>query len=90
MTEHDELVKGLAVANTAATFQTLALIGALAECHLVDPAMVADWAEFFAKGMENSTGNGSANCEHMQKVAARLRDYAGQLVNIVKPLENVE
>jgi hypothetical protein len=32
----------------------------------------------------------SANREHLQKVAARLRDYARQLVNIVKPLENRE
>lgn len=85
MTEHDELVKELAVTNTTAMFQNLALIGALAERHLIDPAKVADWAEFFAKRMENSAGNGSANLEHLRKVAARLHDYARQLGNIVKP-----
>ena len=89
MANHDELKKELAVANATAMFQNLALIGALAERHLVDPAKVADWAEFFAKGMENSVGNGPANPEHLRKVAVRLRDYARQLVNIVKP-ENPE
>jgi hypothetical protein len=85
---HDELVKELAVATTTATFQNLALIGALAERHLVDPAKVADWAEFFAREMEDSAGDGPANLEHLRKVAGRLRDYARQLVNIVKPPEN--
>ena len=63
-------------------FQKLPLIGALAERHLVDPAKVADWAEFF--GMENSTGNVPANLGHLREVAGRLRNYARQLVNIVK------
>ena len=90
MSEHDKLVEELAVANSAAMFQNLALMGALVERHLVDPAKVADWAAFFANGMENSVGNGPANRDHLQKVAARLRDYASQLVNIVKPLENRE
>jgi hypothetical protein len=90
MTNRDELVKEVAVANTTAMFQNLALIGALAERHLVDPAKVADWAEFFAREMENSAGSGPANLEYLRKVAARLRDYARQLVNIVKPPENPE
>jgi hypothetical protein len=90
MIKHDELVKEVAVAKATAMFQNLAIIGALAERHLVDPAKVADWAEFFAKGMENSAGFGSANLEHPRKVAARLRDYAKQLVNIVKTPENPE
>ena len=77
------------MANATAMFQNLALMGALAERHLVDPAKVADWAEFFAKGMENSVGNGPANPEDLRKVAARLHDYARQLVNIAKP-ENPE
>jgi hypothetical protein len=85
MTDHDKLKKELAVANATAMFQNLALMGALAERHLVDPAKVADWAKFFADRMENSTGDGSANTEHLRKVAARLRDYARQLVTIVKP-----
>jgi hypothetical protein len=88
MTDHDELAKELAVVNATARFQHLAIVGALAERHLVDPAMVANWAEFFAKGMENSAGNGPANREHLEKVATRLRDYARQLVNLVKPSEN--
>ena len=90
MTKYDELVKEVAVANTTALFQNLALIGALTERQLVDPAKIADWAEFFANGMENSAGDGPANLEHLQKVAARLRDYARQLANIVKPPENPE
>lgn len=90
MTTHDELVKEVAVANTTAMFQDLALIGALAERRLVDPAKVADWAEFFAKGMENSPGSDPANLEHLRKVADRLRDYAKQLMNIAKPPEKVE
>jgi hypothetical protein len=67
MTDHDELAKELAVVNATARFQHLAIVGALAERHLVDPAMVANWAEFFAKGMENSAGNGPANREHLEK-----------------------
>ena len=85
MTEIDELLKEVAVANTTAMFQNLALIGALAERRLVDPAKVAAWAVFFAEGMENSPGNGSANQDHLRKTAARLRDYAKQLAKIVKP-----
>jgi hypothetical protein len=88
MAKDEELIKELAVANTAAMFQNLALIGALAERRLVDPAKVADWAEFFAKEMENSAKNGPANLEHLQKVAARLRDYARQLEKIVRLPEN--
>jgi hypothetical protein len=84
MIKHDELKKE-AVANATAMFQNLALIGALAERHLVDPANVADWAEFFAKGMENGVGNGPADPEHLRKVTAQLRDYAKQLTNIAKP-----
>jgi hypothetical protein len=56
----DELIKEVAAANSAATFQILALIGALAERHIVDPAKVAEWAEFFAEGMENSGVTGPA------------------------------
>jgi hypothetical protein len=89
MAEHDELVKEVAVANTTALFQNLAIVGALAERHQVDPAKVAEWAEFFANGMENSARDAPANLEHL-RVAARLRDYARQLVNIVKPPENPE
>ena len=70
MIKHDELKKE-AVANATAMFQNLALIGALAERHLVDPANVADWAEFFAKGMENGVGNGPADPEHLRKVTAQ-------------------
>jgi hypothetical protein len=40
--------------------------------------------------MDNSAGNAPANPEHLQKVADRLRDYARQLVNIVKLPENPE
>jgi hypothetical protein len=90
MTKKDALVMEVAVANTTAMFQNLALIGALAERHLVDPAKVADWAEFFAKGMENSAEECTANPEHLRKVAARLRDYARQLVNSVKPPQSPE
>jgi hypothetical protein len=90
MTEHEELAKVVAAANTAAMFQDLALIGALAERHLIDPAKVADWAEFFAKRMEKSAANGSASPEHLRKVATRLRDYAGQLMNITIPPEDAE
>jgi hypothetical protein len=88
VTKHDELVKELAVTNTTATFQNLALIGALAERHLVDPAKVADWAEFFAREMEDSAGDGPANLEHLRKVAARLRDFARQLANVMKRPED--
>ena len=88
MTKNDDLAKEVAVANTTAMFQNLALIGALAERHLIDPAKVADWAEFFAKGMENSAAEGPANPEHVRKVAARLRDYARQLVASMKPVES--
>ncbi|MGH6813858.1 MAG: hypothetical protein ACREDM_16495 [Methylocella sp.] len=90
MAKYDELVKEVAVANTTALFQNLALIGALVERHLVDPAKVVDWAEFLANGMENSAKDGRANREHLQKVAVRLRDYARQLTNIVKPPVNPE
>jgi hypothetical protein len=78
MSEFDKLLKEVAVAKTTATFQNLALVGALAERGLVDPAKVADWAEFFAKGMENS-GNDSAGPAHLRTVAGLLRDYAKQL-----------
>jgi hypothetical protein len=37
----------------------LSIVGALAERHLVDPAKIAEWAEFFATGMENSALNSS-------------------------------
>jgi hypothetical protein len=89
MTTLDEFTKEVAVANTTAKFQNLALIGALTERHLVDPAKIADWAEFFANGMENSAVDG-ANPEHLQEVAARLRNYARELINIVKLPENPE
>jgi hypothetical protein len=39
MTDHDKLKKELAVAT--AMFQNLAIVGALAECHLVDPTKIA-------------------------------------------------
>ena len=90
MAKNDDLAKEVAVANTTAMFQNLALIGALAERHLIDPAKVADWAEFFAKGMENSAAEGPANPEHVRKVAARLRDYARQLMASMKPVESRE
>jgi hypothetical protein len=54
MTKHDEFVKEITAVNTAATFQILALIGALAERHLVDSAKVAEWAEFFAEEIETA------------------------------------
>jgi hypothetical protein len=82
MTTHDELTKELAVTNATAKFQTLALIGALIERHLVDSAQIADWAEFFADRMENSVVDGT------QEVAARLRSYARELKDIVKLPEN--
>jgi hypothetical protein len=84
ITEHDAIAEELAVATTAATFQNLALIGALAEHRLVDPAKVANWAEFFALEMGNSAAADRANLEHLRKVAARLRDYAEQLVKIAE------
>jgi hypothetical protein len=84
VTERDKLLKELAVANTTATFQNLALIGALVERHLVDPAKVAGWAEFFAREMEGSAADDPANLQHLRKVAARLRDYARQLANVIK------
>jgi hypothetical protein len=87
MTDNDDLAKELAVVNATAMFQNLSIVGALAERHLVNPAKIAEWAEFFATGMENSPLN-SSNSQHSQKVAARLRDYARQLANIVKPSEN--
>jgi hypothetical protein len=40
--------------------------------------------------MENGAGEGTANPEHLQKVAARLRDYARQLVKSAKPPESLE
>jgi hypothetical protein len=43
MTTLDELTKELAVANVTAKFQNMALIGALIERQLVDPAKIADW-----------------------------------------------
>jgi hypothetical protein len=88
MAKKEELLKELAAVNTAATFQTLALIGALAERHLIDPAKVAEWAEFFANEMENSAGDYPANLEHLRTVAARLRSFARKLVEVVKPPEN--
>jgi hypothetical protein len=63
---------------TTAMFQNLALMGALAERHLVDPAKVADWAEFFADGMENSTGNVPANLKRLREVIARMRPGCGR------------
>lgn len=82
MSGNEELANEIAVTNTTATFQNLALIGALAERRLVDPAKVAEWAEFFAREMEHSAENSAANPEHLQSIAARLREYARQLVNI--------
>jgi hypothetical protein len=79
VSEHDELLRELAVAAAAATFQNLSIIGALAERHLVDQAKVADWAEFFARELEKGARGSPANLEHVRKVAARLRDYARQL-----------
>jgi hypothetical protein len=79
MREDDELLSELAVAAATATFQNLSIIGALAERHLVDQAKVADWAEFFARELENGAKGAPANLEHVGKVAARLRDYARQL-----------
>jgi hypothetical protein len=87
MSEFDKLLKEVAVAKTTAMFQNLALVRALAERGLVDPAKVADWAEFFAKGMENS-GNDSAGPTHLRTAAGLLRDYAKQLMNIGKPPHN--
>jgi hypothetical protein len=84
MTTHDELAKELAVATTTAKFQNLALIGALIERQLVDPARIADWAEFFANRMENSV------VDSAQEVAARLRNYARELIDLVKLPENPE
>ncbi len=75
MAEPDDPVIEVAVVNTTALFQNLAIVGALAERHLIDPATVAEWAEFFAIGMEKSARVAPANLEHL-KVAARLRDYA--------------
>jgi len=68
-------------------FQNLALVGALAERGLVDPGKIADWAEFFAKGMENS-GNDSGGPSHLRTAAGLLRDYAKQLRNTVHPPDN--
>jgi hypothetical protein len=82
MTTRDELTKELGVANATAKFQNMALIGALIERQLVDPAKIADWAEFFANSMENSGANGA------QEVAARLRSYARELKDIVRLPEN--
>jgi hypothetical protein len=82
MTTRDELTKELAVANATAKFQNMALIGALIERQLVDPAKIADWAEFFANRMENSVVYGA------QEVAARLRGYARELKDIVRLPEN--
>jgi hypothetical protein len=79
MREDDELLRELAVAAATATYQNLSIIGALAERHLVDQAKVADWAEFFARELENRMKGAPANLEHVRKVAARLRDYARQL-----------
>jgi len=87
MAGFDELLKEVAVAKTTAMFQNLALVGALAERQLVDPARVANWAEFFAKGLENS-GNDSAAPAHLRTAAGLLRDYAKQLMNTVKPPDN--
>jgi xanthine dehydrogenase iron-sulfur cluster and FAD-binding subunit A len=82
MTTRDELTKELAVANATAKFQNMALIGALIERQLVDPAKIADWAEFFANRMETSVVDGA------QEVAARLRSYARELKDIVRLPEN--
>jgi hypothetical protein len=80
-----ELEQELTVVNATATYQNLALIGALVEHHLIKPAKVADWAEFFATEMENSAD--PANLEDLRKIAARLRDYARQLTDIVNLLD---
>jgi hypothetical protein len=84
MTTRDELTKELAVATATAKFQNLALVGALIERQLVDPARIADWAEFFANGMGNSVVDGT------QEVAAQLRNYARELIDIMKLPENPE
>jgi transposase InsO family protein len=62
----------------------------LTDRHLVNPAKVADWAEFLADGMENSAGNVPAHLKDLREVAGRLRNYAMQLVNIVKLPEDPE
>jgi hypothetical protein len=84
MAERDEIASAVAIAISASAFQNLALIGALAERKKVDPAKVAAWADFFAKGLEASAEMpGPANPAHLRQVAPCLRDYAGQIVNMV-------
>jgi hypothetical protein len=90
MTKYDELQTELAVAKSAAMFQILALVGALAERHAIDPVKAADWAEFFANEMEHSARDSAVNQDPLQKVAAQLHDYATQLLHIVKSPENPE
>lgn len=48
--EMSELAETLAVTQAAVMFQSLAIVGALAEQRLVDPLKVAAWAETLATG----------------------------------------
>ena len=78
MSEHDEFLGELAVATYCyGNIQNLSLISSLAD--LVAQAKVADWAEFFAKKLENGASRSPANLEYFRKVAARLRDYVRRL-----------
>jgi len=53
MTEDEtkEVATMVGIASGVAMYQTLAVIGALAERRLIDPLKVADWAKVFANGL---------------------------------------
>jgi hypothetical protein len=56
MSQKSSFIQSSRFVSQALTPNILALIGALAEHHIVDPAKVAESAEFFAEEMENSAG----------------------------------
>ena len=66
------------VTGGVATYQTLSVIGALAEARALDPAAVAKWAEFFAEGLSPAMGPDTRNAirDQLKTFAATIRSLS--------------
>ncbi len=71
----EEIKQDIAVNASASMFESLSVVGALAERRIINPAKVAAWAKIYAEGLEKDTRD-SADPKHLKAVAAKLRDFA--------------